>query len=287
MANKKKRRLRKDRIAGAVLVLAAFVAGIVLIVNGCRRESSRVDVTDQMLEMAGSAPAASVKSSSADFHVPANAVDPDLDDDSLELEAELEEAPGSVSGGRNGRLRIISHGPLYKLFNDSNHLQLAHAQRLGIHPVETLEDAYYTRRPIVHVTTNANYTVDSLTHSVPFLVPEAERLLSDIGRNFKDSLKARGAGGYKIIATSLLRTPRHVSKLRRVNVNATEASTHQFATTFDISYRRFDCVDSTYWVHEEDLKNLLGEVLYDLRRQGRCLVKFERKTACYHVTVAK
>ena len=70
-----------------------------------------------------------------------------------------------------------------------------------------------------------------------------------------------------MLVTSLLRTPYTVKRLRRVNRNATDSSTHQFATTFDISYRRFHCLDSTRTVNEEDLKNLLGEVLLDLRRE--------------------
>jgi hypothetical protein len=32
---------------------------------------------------------------------------------------------------------------------------------------------------------------------------------------------------------------------------------------------------------------LLGEVLRDLRNQGRCLVKYEYKTACFHITAIR
>ena len=35
---------------------------------------------------------------------------------------------------------------------------------------------------------------------------------------------------------------------------------------------------------QEDLKNLLGEVIENERRNGRCYVKYERKQSCYHVT---
>ncbi len=185
----------------------------------------------------------------------------------------------------NDRIRINNIGHLHQVFNDSNHQQLEHAQRLGIDPIYSVRDLYRTRRPIVKVTSNQYYTVDSLTHSLPFLVPEAETLLRTIGKNFIDSLHSRGADGYKIIVTSLLRTPTSVKKLRRVNRNATENSTHQYATTFDITYSRFDCADTTRTIHQGDLKNLLGEVLNDLRNQGRCQVKFERHTACYHITV--
>lgn len=183
------------------------------------------------------------------------------------------------------RIRVRSIGRLAEVFNDSNHRQFAFAKALGIQPIRGIAEAYHTRRPMLKITSTADYTVDSLTHSLPYLVPEASRLLTSIGRNFKDSLRRRGADGYRIRVTSLLRTPYTVKRLRRVNINATDSSTHQFGTTFDISYRRFHCLDTTRTINEEDLKNLLAEVLYDLRNQGRCLVKFERKTGCFHVTV--
>lgn len=178
-------------------------------------------------------------------------------------------------------------GNLAELFNDSNHFQLMHAQRLGIDPITDIRSYYRTKRPLVRVATNEDFVVDRLTHSYPYLVPEADALLHDIGRNFRDSLKRRGAKDYRIVVTSLLRTPATVKKLRRVNGNATELSTHQYATTFDISYNHFDVVggadDSSY----ADLKMVLAEVIRDLHRQGRCMVKYERKSPCFHITVVR
>lgn len=206
------------------------------------------------------------------------AADPDPETASVE-QYDIKEGPRY-----NDRIHINNIGHLHQVFNDSNHQQLVHAQRLGINPIYSVRDLYRTRRPIVKVTSNQYYTVDSLTHSLPYLIPEAENLLRTIGKNFIDSLHARGADGYKIIVTSLLRTPTSVKRLRRVNRNATENSTHQYATTFDITYSRFDCADTTRTIHQGDLKNLLGEVLNDLRNRGRCQVKYERHTACYHIT---
>lgn len=197
-------------------------------------------------------------------------------------------AIASETAPRNhDRINLNNIGPLREIFNDSNYLQLEHAKRLGIQPICNVRDLYRTCRPIVKVSSCKYYTVDSLKHSFPYLVPEAEALLRKVGANFIDSLGTRGADGYKIIATSLLRTPMSVKKLRRVNVNATDSSTHRYGTTFDISYIRFDCADSTRTIHEGDLKNLLAEVLYDLRKQGRCLVKYERKTGCFHITATR
>lgn len=190
---------------------------------------------------------------------------------------------GPVNGVRSITVRNI--GPLSQVFNDSNFLQLEAARRLGIEPINDLGAAYFMKRPIVKVSSNQNYQIDTLRHSIPYLVPEAAVLLDEIGKNFIDSLHNRGGDSYKIKVTSLLRTPESVGRLRRVNINATDSSTHQFATTFDISYVNFYCLDETRQINQGDLKNLLAEVLQDLRQQGKCLVKFERKTGCFHVTV--
>ena len=190
-----------------------------------------------------------------------------------------------VDNNGSDRIKVYALGRLADVFNDSNKYHYAVAEKLGIAPIADISQAFYTRRPIVKITSNQLYEVDELTHSLPFLVPEAAALLDTIARNFIDSLGSRGASGYRVRITSLLRTPASVSKLRRVNRNATDSSTHQFGTTFDLSYSRFHKADPAQRdINDGDLKNLLAEVLYDLRRRNKCLVKFERKSACFHVT---
>lgn len=183
------------------------------------------------------------------------------------------------------RLVIRNVFPLRSTFNDSNAVQLAAAKQLGINPIQDDADILRVNRPLVRVRSCREYYLDDLTHSFPFLVPEAAQLLSDIGSAFNDSLAARGGGHYRIKVTSLLRTPATVKKLKKVNKNATEESTHSFGTTFDISYGKFviDSLAEPYRTFE-DLKNLLGEILYDMRAQGRCYVKFEYRQSCFHIT---
>lgn len=199
----------------------------------------------------------------------------------------VKDAPFMPVSDDPSRIPVRNIGRLPEIFNDSNRTQMQYARALGISPIYNIEDAYNTRRPVIKISTTDLYQVDTLTHSLPFLVPEAADLLSTIGKNFIDSLKSRGAGGYKIKVTSMLRTPHTVKKLRKVNINATDSSTHQFGTTFDISYTKFQRTDSPVELHDGDLKNLLAEVLLDLRNSGRCLVKFERKTSCFHVTATR
>ncbi|MCM1032473.1 MAG: DUF5715 family protein [Odoribacter sp.] len=197
------------------------------------------------------------------------------------FDAHLPEAPdaGCI------RFKVKHLGPLRKVFNDSNHIHLEAATALGINPIKTDADIINLSRPLVRISSCPEYFLDELTHSYPYLVPEAAQLLHDIGSAFNDSLVARGGGNYRIKVTSVLRTPATVKRLRRVNRNATEVSTHNFGTTFDISYSKF-IYDSAEGPSRtfEDLKNLLAEVLDDMRAKGRCFVKFEYKQSCFHIT---
>lgn len=109
-------------------------------------------------------------------------------------------------------------------------------------------------------------------------------MLHEIGRRFNDTLAARGGGKYRIKVTSVLRTPETVRRLRRANGNAVDSSVHQLGTTVDISYVRF-AVDATEKTHSaEELKGVLAEVLYAMREEGKCWVKYEIKQPCFHVT---
>ena len=73
-------------------------------------------------------------------------------------------------------------------FNDLNDVQLATAKRIGIRPIasreeaeDEVESAYLER-----IASCERYDVDSLTHSIPYLIPKASALLDTIGVNFLD-----------------------------------------------------------------------------------------------------
>lgn len=183
------------------------------------------------------------------------------------------------------KLQVKHIGPLRKAFLDSNYKHLESAKVFGTKLLSTIADAWCIDYPLVKIRSCREYYVDHLTHSLPYLVPEAAELLGEIGRRFNDTLEARGGGNYRLKVTSVLRTPATVRRLRRVNRNATDSSAHQFATTFDISYSKFICDSLGVNRSFEDLKNLLGEILYELRDEKRCYVVFERKQSCFHITV--
>ena len=179
-----------------------------------------------------------------------------------------------------------------KEFNDLNEVQLAVAQTIGVPPVEDRAAAEHMKQRLVEIVDNDLYSVDELTHSIPFLVPSAAELLDRIGRNFQDSLAAKGLNPNKLVVTSVLRTEEDVRKLRQGNVNASENSTHRYGTTFDLSYWHYVKVpelrERPYAdVPPEYLRATLSQVLKDLHDEGACYVKYEKKQTCFHITVRK
>ena len=179
-------------------------------------------------------------------------------------------------------------GYLAKVFNDSNKYHYAEAERLGIQPIRSDRDLRELRQPLMRIKSTPEYFVAELHHSYPYLVPIAAERLAEVGRRFNDSLQARGGGDYRLKVTSLLRTDHSVKRLRRVNRASVDSSAHRFGTTFDISYTRF-MLTRKGGVHrtQEDLKNLLAEVLFAMRNEGKCFVKYERFSGCFHITARK
>lgn len=177
-------------------------------------------------------------------------------------------------------------GNLGKQFADLNPDHLVYAERFGIKPIASPRDILNMKRPIVHIESGDNYVLDKLTHSYPYLVPEAAALLDTIGVRFNRKLAERGGAHYKIKVTSMLRTQESIKRLQRGNVNSTSNSAHLYGTTFDISYVDFhESMFNTAKLNDGQLKNLLAEVLLELKDQEKCLVKFERKQGCFHITV--
>ena len=180
----------------------------------------------------------------------------------------------------------LTKNPIYsvphfgKTFPDQNDVQLLSAKKHGVEAVIDRADAERRKSELVYVGSNPYFHVDKLYSSIPYLVPRASVLLQDIGRNFFDSLQIKGIPLHKIIVTSVLRSKEDVKKLRG----------HLYGTTFDICYNRYKTVEDPDGpkrrvVRNDTLKWVLSEVLNDLRREKRCLVKYEVHQGCFHITV--
>ncbi len=181
----------------------------------------------------------------------------------------------------------ISNINYRKLFNDMNDAHLDAAKKIGIKRLESREDIDNASRNLIETNDYDAYVVDELTHSIPFLVPEAAKLLKRIGENFQDSLVMKHLPPHKLIVTSILRTQSDVKRLGKGNLNSSKNSAHCFATTFDITYKRFYSVYGETMENQAKLKLVLGEVLRDLKKEGCCYVKHEVKQACFHITARK
>ena len=178
-------------------------------------------------------------------------------------------------------------------FNDMNDVQLNVAQAIGVPPVKDREEAEKMKDKLVILEDCDLYEIRELTHSIPYLVPSAKDLLDLIGRNFQDSLAAKGLNPNRLVVTSVLRTEADVTRLRRRNQNASENSTHRYGTTFDLSYWHYVKVPELRGRPYEDvppeyLRATLSQVLRDIHDMpGLCYIKYERKQSCFHITVRR
>jgi len=121
------------------------------------------------------------------------------------------------------------------------------------------------------------YRLDNFTHSHPYLVPKANKVLAEIAREF-----VRQSGQNFFVVTSLTRTEEDQNRLRKVNVNASSNdSSHSFGAAIDISYARFN--------HRREmnpkLEKKLEDVLKEFQKQGKIYFVKERIHKCFHIIV--
>lgn len=171
-----------------------------------------------------------------------------------------------------------------ELFNDSNYVQLAAARAGGIDPATVGDPAQ--NAAFVPIFSTALYSVDTMHHSVPYLLPETVLLIDYIAHRFKSLMEEHypSLGEHSVIVTSALRTEQSERRLRRVNRNATDTSCHIYGTTFDLSAQRYLHVASGHDTVVDACKQMLALALYELRYEGLCYVKYERGS-CFHITL--
>lgn len=171
-------------------------------------------------------------------------------------------------------------------FNDLQDTQKRAAVRNGLAPFKSrneIKSRYKQLRKdkkLVEISTNQKYIVQNLTYSSPYVVPKVEKLLNDLADAFQEKTQSKA----KFVVTSVLRTEEDVKKLQKVNGNASSASCHCNGTTIDISYVRFG-EDRRKPYSKPELRLALAQALHELRKEGRCYVKIEKKQYCYHITV--
>ena len=175
--------------------------------------------------------------------------------------------------------------PYSTWFADLNDEHLRVADSLGLRTIPKTRDDVNVRG-LVRISDNDLYHIDSMRYSVPYLTKGAAAELSAIAKAFKDSLERKGLLIYGLMVTSVLRTEEDVARLQRSgNVNASDRSSHCYGTTFDITYTKYwREAETEEFMQPFELTKVLGEVLRDQKAAGRCIVKYERKEHCFHVT---
>ena len=176
-------------------------------------------------------------------------------------------------------------------FRDINPEQLAHAQANGLQRIienkkqyESQIDSLVDNDILVKITPNKYYNIRRLTHSYPYLTPEARDVLNLIGIRFQANLQAEGLPKYKFQISSLLRTVEFQRQLTLQNVNATYGlSAHYYGTTFDITYDQYDRRGKSY--QDPKVEEILEKTLLQLREECRLMIIRESSNKCFHMTV--
>jgi len=179
------------------------------------------------------------------------------------------------------------------VFHDSLHNQLDEyhhiSEKQGIQAKETEKElkSLVIKNELVEVNSCGFYKLDTFYYSYPFLTPDAKDFLDTVGARFNELIGKTHLKNRKIIVTSLTRTTATVSKLVRVNRNASLRSPHLNGNSFDISFNHFT---GSKQIDNCDLLVLqegLSKILYDLRYEKKCWVTYEHRQRCLHVVARK
>jgi hypothetical protein len=194
------------------------------------------------------------------------------------------------------------------LRRDVNERHIERARQLGVRVTGSVEPLVAARQLVRLAGTNRYWIVRELDYSIPYVTPDVEAMLVEIGQRFHARLDSLGVPRFRLDITSALRTPVQQAELRTRNSNASRIeSSHEFGTTIDIAYRRYappagesfsDVTPYPAWMSDSllvetarargaELQAALGRVLQEMQREGKLLVRMERRQTVYHITVAR
>lgn len=193
-----------------------------------------------------------------------------------------------------------------------NRVHVERARELGIPRIadRNAAETIMETANLVRLEDTRHYVVQPMSYSIPYVTEDTANLLEIIGERFRDRLAEMGLPPFRYVITSATRTSADQTRLRRVNVNAAEVSSHFHGTTVDIHYARFNYdvahdslpeqpgisapllaehLDRRFSQMTEEfqpqLKSILGGVMQDVQREGLVMVTYERMQPVYHITV--
>lgn len=207
------------------------------------------------------------------------------------------------------QVQALSRSERSSLRRDVNRIQTARARALGVRPEAEaqIESLVRAGRLVRLPDTTRLWVVRDLEHSVAYVTPDTEAMLTELGERFQARLDSLGLPRFRLVVNSVLRTPEKQSALRRLNSNAASGvSAHEFGTTLDVAYRRFGAplefaaeadpaaqqlqdslLVETATLRGAELQAVLGRVLAEMKKEGKVLVMMERRQTVYHMTVAR
>lgn len=209
---------------------------------------------------------------------------------------------------------------LLRRSRNAEHVRLA--QALGIAPPtdrDAIRDS--TRAALVRVRDIPGVVSSRMRYGVPYVTADAAAALDSIVARLEDRLRDLNVPSVRPVVTSALRTTEDQRLLAGVNANAARGrSSHEYATTFDLTYARFGraplpdalpdrLLPERAWLHRfiepavrdrirerwaalatryaDRYSAELGRALIDLEDAGVLVVVRERRQPVYHVTVAR
>lgn len=148
-------------------------------------------------------------------------------------------------------------------------------------PYKTKSDIYeaYKKGVLARITNGKGLIVTDLTHSEPYLHPDAGIILYEIGKEFYSRSKRN-----RMVVNSLTRAIEDQRELIKTNpVASPNTSSHSYAVSFDIAYSKFNRNNK----YDHDCHRILEEVLTSFQNKKKIYIIREKQSACYHITVRK
>ncbi|MBX0334331.1 hypothetical protein K3G39_13900 [Pontibacter sp. HSC-14F20] len=164
------------------------------------------------------------------------------------------------------------------LFDDNVAVHEQAYQTEGIQPQasDTGLEVLLTNETLVKLRSSQYYIVRDFNYSKPYLLPKAQVFIDTLAYTYSIECQARELAYFPFTISSGTRSVASVGKLMTQNSNSIKNSSHLKGKTFDVSYTAFGD-------NKPQLK-AFSSALYQLRRVGKCYVKYERN-GTLHITV--
>jgi hypothetical protein len=168
-----------------------------------------------------------------------------------------------------------------KYFHDAYPKQRKAAKKYKQYRAKDDKEFDAIKNKLTKVESSKGYYIEA---GKPYVTAKTAELIKKIGNDFADSLKARNYPEYRLIITSMFRTKKDVAGLKKKSSNAVSNSTHEYAVSFDITYRRYKSSEFSKTVEYQQLYNILTDILVNVKKQDKCYIIQEFRQPCFHLT---